>query len=152
VVQSKHLLLVRLIQILLLRFTVNSSGYRCWTNEQLWLLQPVPPSGPNVTDISSDPTPCTTCRPSSNCPTCTTISGYLQPSLFIIEDGTYVDLLTQVGFQLVILLIITLRLNTGNVTLTNVKVSLDHFCKYLLWSNSTVGAVDSTTFTAVFSQ
>ncbi|MFH6996266.1 hypothetical protein, partial [Flavobacterium sp. FlaQc-48] len=30
-----------------------------------------PPSGPNVSDTSTDPLPCTTCAPDPGCPTCT---------------------------------------------------------------------------------
>ncbi|WP_165570827.1 hypothetical protein, partial [Flavobacterium aquatile] len=50
-----------------------------------------PPSGPPVTDDSSDPTPCTTCEPVVGCPTCTSTDLPANPSIQLLKDGTYVD-------------------------------------------------------------
>ena len=111
-----------------------------------------PPSGPPVTDTSSDPTPCTTCTPVPNCPDCTLTPLPAAPSIELLKDGTYVDNngdgITNVGDTITYTFTVT---NTGNVTLTNVTVT-DPMVTVVGGPIATlaVGESDSTTFTATY--
>lgn len=111
-----------------------------------------PPSGPNITALSSDPTPCTTCNPIPNCPTCTITQLVQNPSLELLKEGTYVDSSLpegiSVGDTIVYYFVVT---NTGNVTLTDVMIS-DPLTTVLGGPIAAlqVGASDSTTFTTSY--
>ncbi|MBA0884997.1 DUF7507 domain-containing protein, partial [Flavobacterium undicola] len=108
------------------------------------------PKNQNVTDTSSDPTPCTSCPIKEDCPDCTITVLNQTPGILITKDGTYVDTnqdgKTSVGDMVSYNFVVK---NTGNVTLTNVTVTDNN----AIVSGGpiailTVGATDTTTFTA----
>ncbi|PZX93217.1 hypothetical protein DOS84_12770, partial [Flavobacterium aquariorum] len=106
------------------------------------------PEDKNVTDTSSDPTPCTTCPKDPECPDCTITPLTQSPSINITKDGTYVDSnndgITNVGDVVTYNFVVT---NTGNTTLTDVTVT-DNNATIAGGpiATLTVGATDSTTF------
>ncbi|MFV8328456.1 gliding motility-associated C-terminal domain-containing protein [Flavobacterium sp. ZS1P14] len=110
-----------------------------------------PPSGPNVTDTSSDPTPCTSCPVNPECPDCTITPLTQTPSVVITKDGTYVDAnndgITNIGDTVTYNFVVT---NTGNVTLTNITVTdTNAVVTGGPIASLAVGAIDATTFSAV---
>ena len=110
-----------------------------------------PTSGPVITVVSQDPTPCTICVPVfPNCNTCTITPLVQNPSVNVLMDGVFVDAnsngFAEVGEVIIYTLVVT---NTGNVTLSNLTVSSPN----AIVSGGPipvlpVGASDSTTFTA----
>ncbi|WP_264564043.1 gliding motility-associated C-terminal domain-containing protein [Flavobacterium sp. N3904] len=106
------------------------------------------PEDKPVTDISSDPTPCTTCPIDPECPDCTITPLTQTPGINITKDGTYVDSnqdgITNVGDVVTYNFVIK---NTGNTTLTNITVT-DNNATIIGGpiATLTVGATDSTTF------
>ncbi|WP_181161667.1 gliding motility-associated C-terminal domain-containing protein, partial [Flavobacterium sp. GSA192] len=108
------------------------------------------PKGNDVTDTSSDPTPCTSCPVNPECTDCTITELNQSPSISITKDGTYVDTnqdgKTNVGDVVSYKFVIT---NTGNVTLTNVTVT-DNNATVTGGPIATLapGATDATTFSA----
>ncbi|MFV5690374.1 beta strand repeat-containing protein, partial [Flavobacterium sp. ZT3R25] len=110
-----------------------------------------PPSGPNVTDTSSDPTPCTSCPVNPECPDCTITPLTQTPSIAITKDGTYVDAnndgITNIGDTVIYNFVVA---NTGNVTVNNITVTdINAVVTGGPIASLTVGASDSTTFSAV---
>ncbi|MFV5696551.1 gliding motility-associated C-terminal domain-containing protein [Flavobacterium sp. LB3P122] len=110
-----------------------------------------PPSGPNLTDTSSDPTPCTSCPINPECPNCTITPLTQNPSIVITKDGTYVDAnndgITNIGDTVTYNFIIT---NTGNVTVNNITVTdTNALITGGPIASLTVGASESATFSAV---
>ncbi|MFH6996244.1 hypothetical protein ACHRWY_27595, partial [Flavobacterium sp. FlaQc-48] len=83
-----------------------------------------PPSGPNVSDTSTDPLPCTTCAPDPGCPTCTITPLAPASGISITKHGQFVDVnkdgKTNVGDRVEYTFVVK---NTGNTTLKNITVS-----------------------------
>ncbi|GIZ09263.1 hypothetical protein FUMI01_19900 [Flavobacterium sp. UMI-01] len=110
-----------------------------------------PPKGTPVTGTSTDPTPCATCPKEPTCLDCTMTELKQMPSISITKDGKYEDKnndgITNVGDVIVYNFVIR---NTGNVPLMNVTVTDNNATvSGGPIASLTVGAVDSTTFTAV---
>ncbi|UPQ78268.1 gliding motility-associated C-terminal domain-containing protein [Flavobacterium azooxidireducens] len=107
------------------------------------------PDGEDVTDTSTDPTPCATCPVDPGCPDCT-ITPINAPSIQITKDGTYFDAdangVTNVGDEVRYTFVVT---NTGNVPLTNIIVSDNNAVVSGGPIDLGVGQSDNTTFTAV---
>ncbi|CAA9200440.1 DUF7507 domain-containing protein [Flavobacterium collinsii] len=110
-----------------------------------------PPSGTPVTGTSTDPTPCATCPVDPACPTCTITPLTQTLSITITKDGSYVDAnadgITNVGDVINYIFVVK---NTGNITLTNVRVT-DNNAVITGGPLATlgVGASDTTTCTGV---
>ncbi|MFH6994804.1 gliding motility-associated C-terminal domain-containing protein, partial [Flavobacterium sp. FlaQc-48] len=83
-----------------------------------------PPSGPNVSDTSTDPLPCTTCAPDPGCPTCTITPLAPASGISITKHGVFVDAdkdgKTNVGDRVEYTFVVK---NTGNTTLSNITVT-----------------------------
>lgn len=76
------------------------------------------PKGNDVTDYSTDPTPCTTCPPKADCPDCTIVILESSPSLSVIKTAT-TESYSKVGDLINYTIIVK---NTGNQTLHQVIV------------------------------
>ena len=111
-----------------------------------------PPLGPPVTNISVDPTPCSTCTPlNPSCTLCTIVPIIPSPSMTITKEGTYVDNngdgITNVGDLVFYNFVVT---NTGNVTLFNITVTdINATVTGGPLASLAVGASNASTFTAV---
>ncbi len=136
-------------------YTINQNDIDAGQVNNLATATGTPPTGPPVTDISSDPTPCTTCNPVPNCPTCTITPLPQVPSISITKDGTYTDTTapfgeTNVGDTVVYNFVVT---NTGNITLTNITVTDNNAVMnggtLVSLPSLAPGESNATTFTAV---
>ncbi|TDE54939.1 gliding motility-associated C-terminal domain-containing protein [Flavobacterium sp. GT3P67] len=83
-----------------------------------------PPTGPNVTATSTDPTPCVTCPVNPACPTCTTTPLTQNPAIALIKTAVFEDNngdgFAQVGEIMNYAFTV---INMGNVTLNNVRIT-----------------------------
>ncbi|MGG7036037.1 MAG: gliding motility-associated C-terminal domain-containing protein, partial [Flavobacterium sp.] len=106
------------------------------------------PKENQVTDTSSDPTPCEVCPIDPQCPDCTITKLFQAPDISITKDGDWVDLnqdgITNVGDIISYSFVIK---NTGNVTLYQVMVSdVNAEITGETIASLAVGATNSTSF------
>ncbi|MFC4144157.1 DUF7507 domain-containing protein, partial [Pedobacter mendelii] len=110
-----------------------------------------PPTGSSVTGTSTDTTPCTTCTTDPACPSCTITPLSQTPSLRLTKTGVFADANGDGKAQLGEKINYSFKVeNTGNVTLTNLKITDPKVTVTGVAITLAPGAIDATTFTAVY--
>ncbi|MFH6996225.1 gliding motility-associated C-terminal domain-containing protein, partial [Flavobacterium sp. FlaQc-48] len=119
----------------------------------LAIIAATPSSGPDITETSTDPVPCTACPVDPACPDCTITPLTPVSSIAIIKKAVFTDEnkdgYTQVGETIKYSFEIK---NTGQTSLTNVIVT-DNLAGLVLSGspvNLAVGEVNNTSFTGVY--
>ena len=72
-------------------YTITAADIAAGQVDNLAVATGTPPTGPAVTNSSTDPTPCTTCPTPCTEPGCTLTPLTQTPSIVITKDGEYVD-------------------------------------------------------------
>ncbi|AOZ99393.1 hypothetical protein BIW12_08030 [Flavobacterium commune] len=119
----------------------------------LALVKATTPKETEVTNTSTDPTPCVSCPVNPDCPTCTITPLAQSPKIALMLVGEFQDENNDDQAQIGETIQYTYTImNMGNVPLSNVwiqdtKVGLDMNSGTI---NMPIGAMDNTTFTATY--